>query len=207
MRLKLSAGLLCSLLALPAYAGEWRVGPGIMGVTGVDDVSDIYEENFNNTNPFIELEVKFTIPVGLSVQGTYTWDSGVRMDMGLGPMFFLADTGDGDVDTGLEHTEVPISATVGYTFMPGSNVSPYVRAGIVHHVASGDYVEGSSPGLLGAVGVEFLRNRFCMVALEIAFDGATVELERYTRIGNGPVRRRTEDVRTYGTVFGVFVKF
>lgn len=190
----------------PAHAGQWRVGPAISGVTGIDDVSDIYEQNYNNTHTTTQVDVKFLIPVGLSVQGTYTADSGLRADLGLGPFFWLRDTGDGDVDTGLEHFEVPISATIGYTFIPKGKVSPYVRAGVVYHFADGDYVESSSPGLLGAVGIEFMRQSTVSVSLEVAVDKSQVELERFRRVGS-VVRRTTEKLHTYDTTIGLIIKF
>jgi hypothetical protein len=198
---------LATLAAVPVHAGEWRVGPAISVVTGVDDVGDIYEENYNNTHTFTQVEVKYVLPIGIGVQGTYTWDSGVRLDMGLGPLFFMSDTGDGDVDTGLDHTEVPISATVGYTFIPSGTVSPYVRAGFAYHFASGDYVEGSTPGLLAAVGLEFMRESFASVSLELAVDKSTVEIERFSRGLGGVVTRRLEDVNTYETIIAVIIKF
>lgn len=206
MKIKLSMALALLTCGMPAYSGEWRVGPSISGVSGIDDVTDIYEENYNNTHTSTQVDVKFLLPVGIAVQGTYTWNSGVRVDLGLGPVFILRDNGDGDIDTGLDHTEVPVSATVGYTFIPSGSVSPYVRAGVAHHFASGDYVEGSSPGLLGAVGIEFMRQSTVSVSLEVAVDKSEVEFERFRRSGSTVVRT-TDSINSYETMFSVIVKF
>jgi len=192
----------CLILSVPAaQAGEWRVGPGIAIVTGASDVTDLYEDNFNNTNTFYQAEVEWLLPIGLAVQGTYQWDSGVRLDLGAGPFFWL--TSEDDID--LDHTEFPVSATIGYTFMPGSSVSPYVRAGFAHHFASGDYVEGSTPGLLAAAGIEFSRQSFVSYALEVAFDKSEVEFERFRR--SPTLVRDTVELNTYDVLISFFVKF
>lgn len=206
MKMKLSTALALLACGVPAHAGDWRVGPAVSGVSGINDVSDIYEQNYNNTHTSTQVDVKFLLPIGIAVQGTYTWNSGMRADLGLGPIFILRDNGDGDIDTGLDHTEVPISATVGYTFIPDGTVSPYVRAGAVYHFASGEYVEGSTPGLLAAAGIEFMRKSVASVSLEVAIDKSKVELERFRRTGN-TTTRTTEDINSYETVFSVIVKF
>jgi hypothetical protein len=207
MKLGITMALGLLVCASPAWSGEWRVGPALAASTGIQDVSDIYEQNYNNTHTYSQVDIKSIIPVGLAVQGTYTWNSGVRVDMGLGPFFFLKDFGDGDIDTGLDYTEVPVSATVGYTFIPNGAVSPYVRAGGAYHITSGDYVESSSPGLLGAVGIEFMRKRLASVSLEVAVDKSKVEFERFQRLAPNVVRRTTEEIETYGTVISLIVKF
>lgn len=207
MKSGLLIALFCLGFAFTAQAGQWRVGPGIAFATGISDVTDIYEENYNNTHTTTQVDVQFLLPIGLGVQGTYTWDSGLRVDMGLGPLFIIRDTGTGDVDSGLDYTEVPVNATVGYTFIPSGQVSPYIRAGVSYHFASGDYVQGSSPGLFGAVGLEFMRTRIASVSLEVAFDQSKVEFDRYKRNSFGVVTYSTEKIKTYDTVIGLFVKF
>ncbi len=130
----------------------------------------------------------------------------MRLDLGQGPFLWMRDTGTGAVDTGLDHFEAPVSATVGYTFFPKSGASPYVRAGVVHHIVSGDYVEGSESGLLGAIGVEFMRQRVASILLELTFDKSRVEFDRYQRTGS-VVRRSTEKINTYDTVISIIAKF
>ncbi len=41
----LTALTLTTFAIAPAYANEWRVGPSISAVTGIDEVADIYERN------------------------------------------------------------------------------------------------------------------------------------------------------------------
>lgn len=190
-----------------AHAGEWRVGPGPAGVTGIDDVADLYESNYNNTNTFYQADVDLLLPIGLSVQGTYQWESGVRLDMGLGPFFMITSDpyDDDDADVDLDHTEIPIGVTVGYTFIPSANVSPYVRAGFAYHIVSGDYVEGSTPGLLAAAGIEFARGNFASFAFEVAVDKSEVEFERYRRTPT--LVRDFVELNTYDVVISFLVKF
>jgi len=207
MKTKLLVASLCFAFASPAYCGEWRVGPGLAVATGLHDVTHVYEDNYNNTHTTTQVDIKAVLPFSIAAQVTYTWNSGVRADLGLGPLFRIHDSGDGDVNTGLSHTEIPINATVGYTFIPHGMVSPYVRAGLSHHFASGDYVVSSSPGVFGAVGLEFMRTRVASVSLEVAFDQAKVEFDRYQRDSLGAVTHSTEKMKTYDTVIALYVKF
>lgn len=190
-----------------AHAGEWRVGPGPAGATGLNDIADLYEDNFNSTNTFYQADVDMLLPIGISVQGTYQWDSGVRLDMGLGPFFMITSDpyDDDDADVDLDHTEVLSSVTVGYTFIPSGNVSPYVRAGLAYHFVSGDYVEGSTPGLLAAAGIEFSRQSFASFAFEVAVDKSEVEFERYRRMPT--LVRDTVELNTFDVVISFLVKF
>lgn len=203
MKNNLYAGL--GILALvgglsTAHAGEWRVGPGISVVTGLNDVMDLYENNYNNTHTLYKASTEWILPFGLAVQGTYQWESGLRLDLGAGP-FFMVSSDDDNVD--LDHYELPVSATIGYTLLPQATVSPYLRAGLAHHLASGDYVEGSSPGLLAAAGIEFARRSFVSFGLEVAMDDSTVEFERYAPGG----ARDTVELNTYDVLVTFYVKF
>lgn len=201
MKNRLSAGLGILALSLStAHAGEWRVGPGVSVVTGLNDVMDLYENNYNNTHTLYKADTKWLLPFGLAVQGTYQWESGLRLDLGAGP-FFMVSSDDDNVD--LDHYELPVSATVGYTFLPKATVSPYVRVGLAHHFASGEYVEGSSPGLLAAAGIEFARQSFVSFGLEVAMDDSTVEFERYSSLG----LRDTVELNTYDVLVSFYVKF
>lgn len=190
-----------------SQAGEWRIGPGPAGATGMNDIADLYEDNYNNSNTYYQADVDMLLPIGLSVQGTYHWDSGVRLDMGLGPFFMITSDpyDDDDVDVDLDHTELPANVTVGYTFIPGGSVSPYVRAGLAYHFVSGDYVEGSTPGLLAAVGIEFARQSVASYSLEVAVDKSEVEFERFRR--TPMLVRDTVELNTYDVVISFLVKF
>ena len=63
--------------------------------------------------------------------------------------------------------------------MKSSNISPYVRAGGKYNMASGEYVESSSIGFFGGVGIEFSRTSKPSWGLEVAYDTSEIELKKY----------------------------
>lgn len=176
------------LVSVNIQAEEWGFGVGMSVVTGFGDVVDIYERNFEIENPLYFIEESEISPVGVNFEAAYQYDSGLRLGVGAGPIYMI--TGD------LEHFELPINATVGYTLSTDADTSPYIKVGIVDHYVSGDYVEGATPGLLAAVGVEFARSSFVSYTAELAIDKSIVELQR---LDLGP--EATEDVNSYELVF------
>jgi Outer membrane protein beta-barrel domain len=206
--MKKTIHLVCAIAACmgmaSAHAGEWRVGPGIAGVSGIGDVADLYESNFNNSQNIARVEVDVVLPVGLAVQITRTWDSGVRMDLGVGPFFLIHNDSSNSFGDDSEHTEVATNATVGYTFFPGASASPYLRAGVAYHYADGTYAESSDPGLMAAAGLEFRRTKTAMISLEVAMDKSEVKFERIQR---NPTRRDYVSLNTFDTTVSLFVKF
>jgi len=162
------------LLAGNVSAGDWDFGVGVSYVTGISDVVDLYEDNFE-IEESSEVET-FSIPIGASFIARYQGDSGVMFNIGVGPAFIIA----GDIG----HTEIPLSATIGYMFSREGDTSPYVRIGVVDHSVSGDYVESSDSGTLMAIGVEFGRNQGLNWGIELSVDDSSVEFEDLTRAGN-----------------------
>ena len=179
------------LIISPVKAGEWNFGVGINYVSGVSDVADIYEDNLN-TNPFVVDTEVILIPIGPSFISRYQADSGITVNIGLGPVFVII----GDAS----HTEVSFSATVGYSFNKDGDTSPYIRAGAVVHSVSGDYVVSSDPGSLVAIGVEFGRNQGLNWGIELSVDDSTVVLEDLTQPGN-------VELNSYDTQLTVFFLF
>ncbi len=179
------------MLAGTANAGEWKAGVGVTYVSGISDVVDLYEDNYEAENPSTDVET-FAIPIGPSFIGRYEADSGIIFNVGLGPAFLMV----GDVD----HTEIPISATIGYVFARDGNTSPYIRVGVVTHSVSGDYVEDSDPGTLTAIGVEFGRNGGLNWGIELSADDSTVEFEDLSKAGNTELETYDQQV----TVFFLF---
>lgn len=162
------------LLISPVKAGEWDYGVGVSYVSGISDVADVYEDNLN-TGPFTSVDV-ILIPIGPGFVSRYQADSGITVNLGVGPVFLIA----GDAS----HTEVSFSATVGYSFNKDGDTSPYIRVGAVAHSVNGDYVVSSDPGLLAATGVEFGRNQGLNWGIELSVDDSTVVLEDLTGPGN-----------------------
>lgn len=170
---------------------EWRVG--VAYASGLGDVTDLYEANLREEGLDAEVDLKF--PLGLAVGVTYDWASGMRADLTLGPTFFI----EGDID----HFEVPLGATLGYNFARGADVSPYVRGGVVHHFASGDFYSSSTPGPLVAVGLDFVR-----FTIEVAADLSEVEFDEITCVSPGvECTQSKEELNTYDVVASVFWRF
>ena len=110
----------------------------------------------------------------------YDWASGIRGDVTLGPVFFIG----GDVD----HFEMPLAVTVGYNFWRTADISPYVRAGVVYHFASGDFYSSSTPGVLAAAGLDFER-----FSLEVAVDTSEVEFDAFACNASGSAMSARDD--------------
>ncbi|MEN8180366.1 MAG: hypothetical protein ABFS39_17340 [Pseudomonadota bacterium] len=129
---------------------------GLAYTSGFQDVVDWHDDNLN-------VETDMLSPVGLTYRYNYNYDSGLRMDIGLGPISMIG----GDVD----YFNMPLVATVGYNLFQDSGFNVYVRGGLSYHILDGDYVvDDSATGLLGAVGIE-AGNRVKFVA-EISMDTA-----------------------------------
>jgi hypothetical protein len=169
---------------------EWRLG--VAYASGVRDVADLYEDNLRLAGFDVNVDLKF--PLGVAGAIRYDWASGVRADIGLGPVFVIG----GDV----RHLEVPLSITAGYNFMRLADVSPYVRGGVIHHFADGDQSTSSSPGLLVAVGLDFTH-----FSLEVAADRSEVEFDRLVCGAGQPCRLTTTELNTYEILASFYWRF
>jgi hypothetical protein len=173
-----------------AQAMEWRLG--LSYASGVSDVPDLYEDNLRLAGREADVDLQF--PVGLAASFLYDWTAEWRTDIGVGPVFAIG----GDV----KHMEVPLSATMGYNFLPYSRYSPYVRGGVIHHFASGDQYSSSSPGLFLAVGVDFTH-----FTLELATDQSKVEFDRLFCPAGGACELGTEELNTYDVLVSFYWRF
>ena len=189
MRVVAAAALLLVFVA-PAHAKEWRLG--LSYASGVNDVPDLYEDNLRLAGREAEVDLQF--PVGLAASFLYDWTTEWRTDIGIGPVFAIG----GDV----KHLEVPLSATIGYNFLPYSQYSPYVRGGLIHHFASGDQYDSSTPGLFLAVGVDFTH-----FAFELATDQSEVEFDRLFCDAAGDCDLGTTKLNTYDVLFSFYWRF
>ena len=189
-----------ALLVFPvanARADEWSVGPGIAWVSNINHVLDIYKANVVAQGRTVDVDK--AIPVGISFDADYLMNTGLRIGVGLGPYFRLR----GDV----KHFELPINGTVGYSFLPEEQATPYVKGGVVQHIASGDFFESASPGLLVAGGFEFARRSKISGAVEVSFDASKIELDILCAPGQASCTPGTEKFRSYETVVSFFLKF
>jgi len=102
----------------------------------------------------------------------------------------------------VKHLEVPLSATIGYQFLPYSRYSPYIRGGFIHHFASGDQYDSSTPGLFLAVGLDFTH-----FTLELATDQSKVEFDRLRCPAAGACTLGTTELNTYDVLASFYWRF
>ena len=174
-------------------AGEWRIPVGISFVSGVGDITDQYEDNLQ-ADGYITESVD-GLPIGISFQPYYEFDSGLGIGLGLGPVMFIY----GDVD----FLNLPVNVCLRYAPMKKSRASVYFRAGASYNMANGDYVEDSKVGFIGAIGIEFMRDRAVGFGIEAGYDSSTIELEDRTTINPTD----TKEFEPVGFTVGLFAVF
>ena len=201
---KVSTFLLFNLLCINVYAEGFSAGVAVTYLSGMKDLSDLYESNLeNDPNVFVESDVT-NIPIGVGFRGKYEMDFGLRTDFAVGPlMAFIIEEDDGDdetFDTDFAHIELPLSVTLGYNFVPRGGVSPYIRAGFAYHLVNGDYDVSSSAGLLAAIGLEFGRGDRFVWGLEAGVDDSTVEFVDFANF-------RTVELNTVDAFLSLYFLF
>jgi hypothetical protein len=174
-------------LASTAAAGEWRIPFGLTYVAGASEFLNQIEDNLEAEGYTTDT---FIWPVGITVQPYYEFDFGLGVGFGAGPLVLVS----GDSDALL----LPVNASLRYAILPWAKVTPYVRAGISHIIASGDYVKSSSPGFVGAVGAEFMRNKRVGLGIEIGYDSAVVKMDD---LEAGP--DETKDINAVGLIVSI----
>ncbi|MBN1905672.1 MAG: outer membrane beta-barrel protein [Deltaproteobacteria bacterium] len=155
------------------YAGEWRFPVGLSYFSGLDDIGDILEDNETSGYTTADITV---IPVGITFRPYYEFENGMGVGMDFGPTMLTT----GDID----FFNFPINATFRYSFNHDGNTSPYLRAGVSYNIVSGDYKEGSNPGIFAAAGIELMRTKMIGFGIEVAYDSSEIEMENldYSRI-------------------------
>ena len=176
-----------------AKGADWRFPLGLTYVSGFKDVMDIYEDNMEAEGYDV---YKWAWPVAITFHPYAQFDSGFGIGFGIGPLMIIM----GDRD----FFDIPIGLDFRYTFIPTANTSPYIRAGGRYHAASGDYVEGTTPGFFGGFGVEFSRDKRVNMGIEISYDSSEIEIEKKERYR---YTSRTEDIQPCGLMVSIFVIF
>jgi Outer membrane protein beta-barrel domain len=174
-----------------AQAAGWRFPVGLTYVSNFGKISDIYTDNLEWLG--YTTSSSDAVPVGLALQPYYQFDNGLAVGGGIGPLMAV-------IAESYEFYDVPVALDVRYYIPASASVSPYVRAGVRYHVASGDWVSKSSPGFIGGIGVEFLRNRPISASIELGYDAATIELEKLRT-------NTTEKVRPGKLTVSIFAVF
>jgi hypothetical protein len=180
-----------------AEAKGWRLPVGLTYVIGNSDVVDLYEKNLRASGYGVA-DNNWDFPVGISFNPYYEFGSGFRIGTGFGPMSIIMTTG---ADESFYFFNLPLNANIGFTFLPNSSVAPYIRGGVMYNLASGDYVDGTSPGLFGAVGIEFMRNRKVALGVEVAYDTSEIEFVKY--YGNSSI----EEIKPHEVMISIFASF
>jgi len=185
----------------PTYAADWRFPVGLTYINSFGDVVDIYEDNLEAEGYIVDTSWEF--PVGIFFQPYVQLDNGFRFGAGIGPTIaFIGDDA--------SFYDIPINVNAGYIFFPSANISPYVRGGLMYHIAGGDYVEGTSLGLFGGIGVEFSRKENVSFGIELSYDTSEIEFEKYSSNNNywwNSYESGTKDIKPYGLMFSIFVVF
>lgn len=173
----------------------WNVSIGLNYVSGLDELVDQYELNLENEGYVVDTT---QIPVGLAVTPYYQFKNGMQISAGFGPIVVIA----GDRD----HFELPLRLGVGYSLFSDSAVSPYIRGGVSYHVASGDYVDDTSVGFFGAVGVELIKfgNSGSSMGIEASVDTAEVDVDV---IGSSGTKTGTKGIQSTEFTVGIFFTF
>jgi len=185
---KTHAFLLCLVLLLGqsvASSSEFQFNIGLSYIEGIDDVADSYKDNLN-AQGFTVFSAD-SIPIGLTLQPYVQFDDFFAVGVDIGPSAII--TGDRD------YIGIPIALMGRYEFGPldpydSGDLSLYVKGGVSYQYASGDYVEGSSFGVKGAVGLEFWKTKITSLAVEVAYDSSEVEIQDFTAgsTGNKEIR-------------------
>ena len=180
----LLAGILLAGSSLPAAATDpavdWRFPVGIAYASGIPNVLDAIEsQNF-------ALENEFVLPVGLVFSPYAEFSFGLGVGLTVGPPSIIlidADYYDGFNSWNTDYASfvIPIGADLRYAFLRKSNVSPYVRIGLRYPIIAGDFLDGSTPGFYGGVGIEFLRQKRIAFGIEAGYDSSEIEVKSETR--------------------------
>ena len=193
--IQLFLGLL--LVSSSANAADWRFPLGLTYAGNFSEVLDLHEDNLKAKG--YSVDTSWQWPVGLSFQPYVEFENALGVGAGLGPMMFIVTSGASDGD----FFNVPVNLNLRYSFLPKKEISPYVRGGVSYNIASGDYVESSNVGFLGALGVEFSRKRAVGWGLEVGYDSSKIEFKAF-RSRTSYFKKDIKPIEWWASVFVVF---
>lgn len=184
-----------------AIAGEWRFPVHINYVDGLGKVFDLYKSNLEYKG--YTLTTEFVMPVGASFNPYFQLDIGLRFGTGFGPFYLV-------MIENYTYFGVPLNIHAGYTLLPNSSFSPYLKGGIMYHLATGDYLHSSSPGFFAAAGVIFLNDKKVNFGVEILSDLSKLEFDwyNYERVLYGSENEaRYKTIQPGKLLIGIFIQF
>lgn len=175
-----------------------RFTVGLTYASGLTDVSDFIIDAFEDLGYDCD---DSQIPIGLVLSGGYRFDFGGEIMLDAGPFTMVYVDAVGGIQEGTyTYWDVPVGLTLGYAFLSNKSISPYLRGGIRHHLAGGDFYDSSTPGPFVAGGVNFLNTSAIGVQLEVAYDASEVTLEN-------EFTGQTEDVEPGGVLVSIRATF
>lgn len=201
--------IIFSLGQICRAGGDMKFPIQLSYVTGLGDVYDLYIDNLEARG--FDISSDFYLPIALSFHPFYEFNFGLRIGGGIGPIMLVlvqektiyGSSSSTDYTT---YFDLPLNFHVGYTIIPRSPVSPYVKTGFVYHVNTGDYLKSTKPGLLLAAGLDFLRTKRVNFGFEVAKDFSESTFEH--SIEEDWTYYTTEKtISTGGLTIGIFVRF
>jgi hypothetical protein len=199
----LAIGLACAVtLGLQTRAladAGFNFNLGLNYVDGINEVSDGLKDIYKATGTTLEEDI--VVPVGLTLNPYYEFESGLGIGGIVGPASLIAiqQVGGTVDDTDISYI-IPVGAEVRYTLLRDKALSPYVKAGFRYPIVSGPNVDSSNLGFFGAAGVGFFNAKAVGFGFEIAYDTSEVTLVR-------PNTTATKDVKYPGVTAGLFIRF
>lgn len=201
--------IIFSLRQVCLAGGDMKFPIQLSYVSGLGDVYDLYVDNLEARG--YDISSDFYLPIALSFHPFYEFDFGLRIGGGVGPIMLVlvqektiyGSSSSTDYTT---YFDLPLNFHVGYTIIPKSPVSPYVKTGFVYHVNTGDYRKSSTPGFLFAGGVDFLRTKRVNFGFEVAKDFSETTFEHRIQ-EDGDYYTTEKTVSTGGLTIGLFVRF
>lgn len=164
------------LLVLPAWVSgasgkdPWIFSAGYTYYSGFENIRSTYKKNAvasGARHDIVQWAFGFTFQVHQRISET------LRIGASIGPLMTLLKDAN--------HIQAPASVSAITTLFPNAVHSPFIRAGVSYHIAKGDYLRHSRPGLLGGLGITFFAQKPLHLTIEVAYDGAYVTIERPTK--------------------------
>jgi hypothetical protein len=179
--------LILLMLPVQCFCGDqddlWVFSAGYAHYAGFEDVRSAYKKNAAAEGASRDV-VQWTF--GFLLEAHCRMTETVRIGGGVGPVMMLLRDAD--------HIQIPTSVSLIASLLPNHTHSPFVRIGGSYHIAAGDDLRHSRPGMLAGLGMAFFARKKLHLTVEIAYDGAYVTIKRFSS-------RVSEKIRAGSPVF------